>query len=63
MSNVINPFSILGQQHKAGLNYVINAISGGSSSSSSSSSSGGGGSTTVSVDQIVDATIDYINTV
>jgi len=62
MSNIINPFSRLGTQHNAGLNYVINALTGGSSSSSSSSSSGGG-SSSVTVDQIVDATIDYINTV
>jgi len=59
MSNIINPFSRLGTQHKAGLDYVIKIIT----TSSSSSSSGSGTKTDVSVDQIVDATIAYINTV
>ena len=60
MSNIINPFSRLGIQHQDGLNYVIQALVGSSSSSSSSS---GGGSSSVTIDQIVDATVDYINTV
>jgi len=59
MSHIINPFSRLGFQHGAGLDYVINAITGGSSSSSSSS----GAETSVTVDQIVNATVDYINTI
>ncbi|MBI1287086.1 MAG: hypothetical protein GC178_05850 [Flavobacteriales bacterium] len=59
MAIIANPYQYLGDQHQAGLDYVIQILSGGSSSSSSSSS----GSTSITIDQIVQATVAYIDSV
>lgn len=60
MSITVNPFSSLGIQHKAGLDYVIQCVSGGSSSSSTALPPV---KPTVTIDQLVQCTVNYINTV
>lgn len=59
MAITVNPFSMLGTQHRAGLDSVIQCLS----SSSSSSASGGKVAPTVTIDQLVQCTVDYIKTV
>lgn len=57
---IINPFSILGVQHQKGLDHVVRQLTGSSSSSSSFADEP---DIDVTVDQIVNATIDYINSI